>query len=150
MALSFPNKNICDSSTADSHDKTIQQEPHLENLKPLTSSSIPQPSNIKQTKAAFQELEVPSHDELIIKPCDDYEVKFITGPLTLYYIDKEKNEIITVDLKNKTFIRLAMDKNTMLSNPIPINFKNKNEKALYKRTRDACHSYDHGINCLII
>ena len=91
-----------------------------------------------------------SHDELIIKPYDEYEVDFRTGPLTLFYIDKEKNEIFTVDLKNKAFIRLAMDKVTVLSNPIPINFKNKNEKELYKKTRDVCYSYDHAMNCLII
>ena len=152
MALSLPNKdkNICDSTATDSHDKVIQQEPQLENLKPLISSSISQPSNIKQTKAAFQELEIPSHDELIIKPYDEYEVAFRTGPLRLLYIDKEKNEIIKVDLKNKAFIRLAMDKHTVLSNPIPINFKNKNEKVLYQRTRDVCYSYDHALNCIII
>lgn len=152
MALSLTNKdkNIYDSSAADSHDIIIQQEPQIENLKQLTSSSISQPTNIKQTKAAFQEIEVSPHDELIIKPYDEYEVAFRTGPLVLFYIDKEKNEMIKVDVKNKAFIRFAMDKITVLSDPIPINFKNKNEKELYKRTRDTCYRYDHAVVCLII
>ena len=103
-----------------------------------------------QDQPICQEINALPDEKLTIRPYEQYEIAFTTNPLVILYVDKENNYCIEVDLKKKAFIKYAMDKNTALSNPIPINFKNKNEKALYKRTKDIHFEYNHTMTCLII
>ena len=102
------------------------------------------------TPSEYEEIQTLPYEKINNKPIEKYDLSYGLPPVVILFKDIEENIEIQVVVEQIFFIKRSMDDDTILSKPVQINLKNKNEKALYKKAYEIQYSYDHSLSCLII
>ena len=142
--------NLTLTAKMKNYEQPISYESQIQKLREDSSYYTERSLEYKLTQSEYEEIQTLPYEQLNIKPSEKYELKCSVPPEIILFKDKEENFVIQVLVETKFFIKRSIDDDTILSKPVPINLKNKNEKSLYKIAHKIQNNYRHAKNCLIL
>lgn len=134
----------------ESYKQPISYESQIQKLRADSSYYTERTLQYMLTQSEYEEILTLPYEQINIKPIEKYELTYSVPPVIILFKDQEENFAIQVLVEQKFFIKRSIDDDTILSKPVPINIKNKNEKSLYKIAHKIQYNYSHAKNCLIL